>query len=183
MACIIVAWAVSYGVNEGMGGIVPFHFGLSVIHFWLIPAALTVIAWRYHLLGGVVMLLYSPIPFFTTGLITVMSEGHQDVSHLILAAFVLPVGAILHLAVARKEGRSKRASAQNLLSAPTCVSRGLHRRRRHRRGPCVRGRPRNGARRDSRRRPRGRASSRARRETTPRAWPTTRRGWASRRSS
>ena len=33
MACILASWAASYGVNEGMGGIVPFHFGLSVIPF------------------------------------------------------------------------------------------------------------------------------------------------------
>lgn len=111
VACILTAWAASYGVSEGMGGIPPFHFGLSVFHFWFIPALLVTIAWRYHLLGGALMLLYSPVPFLITGFVTVVSEGHQDVSHLILAAFVLPVGAALHVAVAWKEGRSKRASA------------------------------------------------------------------------
>lgn len=112
MACILVAWAVSYGVNEGMGGIVPFHFGLSVFHFWLIPAALTVIAWRYHLFGSVLMLLYSPIPFLITCFITVVSEGHQDVSHLVLAALVFPVGAVLHLVAWWREQQSQRASTQ-----------------------------------------------------------------------
>jgi hypothetical protein len=111
-ACILVAWAVSYGVNEGMGGIVPFHFGLSVFHFWLIPAVLTVIAWRYHLFGGAVMLLYSPIPFLITCFITVVSEGHQDVSHLVLAALVFPVGAVLHLVAWCREKQSQRASTQ-----------------------------------------------------------------------
>lgn len=110
IACILAAWGASYGVNEGMGGIPPFLFGLSVLHFWLIPAMLTVIAWRYHLFGGVVMLLYSPVPFFITGFIAVVSEGHQDVSHLVLAAFVFPVGAALHLVAWWKERGRKRAS-------------------------------------------------------------------------
>ena len=110
MACILASWAASYGVNEGMGGIVPSHFGLSVFHFWLIPAVLAVIAWRYHLLGGVLMLLYSPMPFLITWFITVVSEGHQDVSHLVLAAFVFPVGAALHLVAWWEERGSKRAS-------------------------------------------------------------------------
>jgi hypothetical protein len=125
MACILASWAASYGVNEGMGGIVPFHFGLSVFHFWLIPAMLTVIAWRYHLSGGVVMLLYSPIPFLITFLITVMSEGHQDASHLVFAAFVLPVGAALHLVAWWRERRSQRASTRTRPSASTCITRDL----------------------------------------------------------
>jgi hypothetical protein len=109
-ACILVAWAVSYGVNEGMGGISPFHFGLSVFHFWFIPVLLVAIAWRYHLFGGVVMMLYSPMLFLITGFITVVSEGHQDVSHLVLAALVFPVGAALHLVAWCKERQGKRAS-------------------------------------------------------------------------
>jgi hypothetical protein len=100
-------------VNEDIGGISSFSFGLSVFHFWFIPVLLVAIASRYHLLGGVVMLLYSPIPFLITFLITVMSEGHQDVSHLVFAAFVLPVGAALHLVAWWRERRSQRASAQN----------------------------------------------------------------------
>jgi hypothetical protein len=76
MACITVAWAASYGVNEDIGGISSFSFGPSVFHFWFIPVLLVAIASNYHLFGGVVMLLYSPIPFLITFLITVMSEGH-----------------------------------------------------------------------------------------------------------
>jgi hypothetical protein len=110
IACILAAWAASYGLNEDMGGISPFYFGLSVFHFWFIPVMLVVIAWRCHLLGGVAMLLYSPMPFLITWFITVVSEGHQDVSHLVLAAFVFPVGAALHLVAWWKERRSKRAS-------------------------------------------------------------------------
>jgi len=110
IACILAAWAASYGVNEGHGGIPPLYFGLSVFHFWFIPVLLVAIAWRYHLFGGVVMLLYSPVPFLITGFITVVGEGHQDVSHLVLAALVLPIGAALHLVAWWKERRSKRAS-------------------------------------------------------------------------
>jgi hypothetical protein len=95
-----------------MGGIVPFHFGLSVFHFWLIPAMLTVIAWEYHLSGGVLMLIYSPALFLVTGFITVVSEGHQDVSHLVIAACVFPAGAALHLVAWWRERRSLRASTR-----------------------------------------------------------------------
>jgi len=111
--CILVAWAVSYGVNEGMGGISPFDFGLSVFHFWFIPVLLVAIAWKYHLFGGVAMLLYSPTSFLIAGFIAVVCEGHQDVSHLVLAALVFPVGAVLPLVAWWKERRSWRASAQN----------------------------------------------------------------------
>jgi hypothetical protein len=89
-----------------MGGIPPFLFGLAVFHVWFIPVLLVAIAWRYHLFGGVVMLLYSPIPFLIAGFITVVSEGHQDVSHLFLAALTFPVGAALHLVVWWKERRT-----------------------------------------------------------------------------
>ena len=113
IACILAAWGASYGVNEGHGGISPFYFGLSAFHFWLIPVLLVAIAWRYHLFGGVAMLLYSPLPFFIKGFIALVSEGHQDVSHLVLAALVFPVGAPLHLVATWKERRSWRASMQN----------------------------------------------------------------------
>lgn len=110
IACILAAWVASYGLDEGMGGISPFHFGLSVFHFWFIPVLLVAIAWRHHLLGGVAMLLYSPIPFLITCFITLVSEGHQDVSHLVLAALALPVGAAPHLVAWWEERQSKRPS-------------------------------------------------------------------------
>ncbi len=110
MACFLAAWAASYGLDEDMGGIASFHFGLSVFHFWFVPVLLVAIAWKYHLLGGVLILLYSPAPFLITCFITVVSEGHQDVSHLVLAGLVFPVGAALHLVAWSKERRTERPS-------------------------------------------------------------------------
>jgi hypothetical protein len=108
IAGVLAAWGVSYGVNEGMGGIPPFQFGLAVLHFWLIPVLLIAIAWKHHLRGGALMLLYSLLPFVIAGLISVASEGHRDVSHLVLAALVFPVGAAPHLLAWWKERRRKR---------------------------------------------------------------------------
>jgi hypothetical protein len=81
-----------------------------VFHFWFVPVLLVAIAWRYPLLGGVLMTLYLPIPFITMAFITVVSEGNQDVSHLVLAASVFPIGAAMHLVAWWKERRSQHAS-------------------------------------------------------------------------
>lgn len=78
-------------------GIPPLQFGLAVLHSWLIPVLLIVMAWKHHLRGGALMLLYLPVPFVIAGLISVASEGHRDVSHLVLAALVFPVGGAPHL--------------------------------------------------------------------------------------
>ena len=109
LACILVAWAASYGLDEDIGGISSFNFGLSVFHFGFIPVLFVAVAWRNHILGGIAMLLYSPMLLFVVWFIMLASEGHQDVSHLVLAALVFPVGSALHLVVWWKERRSKRA--------------------------------------------------------------------------
>jgi hypothetical protein len=53
------------------------------------------------------MALYSPVLFLIAGFIAVVSEGHQDVSHLVVAALVFPVGAASHLAAWWKERQRK----------------------------------------------------------------------------
>ena len=97
----------------------PGDFSLSVFHFGFIPILLVAIAWRSHLLGGMAMLLYSPMLLSIAWFIDVASEGHLGVSHLVLAALVLPVGAALHFVVWWKERQSKRASSQRRRPEPT----------------------------------------------------------------
>ena len=56
------------------------------------------LAWRHHLVGDIAMLLYSPVLLAVAWFIMVASERHQEVSRLVLAALVFPVGAALHFA-------------------------------------------------------------------------------------
>jgi hypothetical protein len=79
----------------------------AAVFFGLVPMLLAAIAWRWRLAGGIAMLGYAPVLFLGAVAISVGSEGHRDVSHLLIATLLFLVGAVLHLTQRWCENRSR----------------------------------------------------------------------------
>jgi hypothetical protein len=68
----------------------PDYSALSALYLGVIPILLVEIAWRWHLLGGLAILLLSPVVLYTALAMSLGGEEHRDVTHLLCAAPALP---------------------------------------------------------------------------------------------
>jgi hypothetical protein len=93
-ATVFAAQWTLYYVNR-QAELVFREYGFFVF-LGLLPVPLTTIAWRWHLPGGLLMLLHSPFLLFFALVISVGSEGHVSVANLSIAAILLFVGAVLN---------------------------------------------------------------------------------------
>jgi hypothetical protein len=94
-ATVFAAQWTLYYVNR-KAELVFREYGLFVF-LGLLPVGLTMVAWHWHLLGGLLLLVRSPFLLFFALVTSVGSEGHVSVANLSIAAILLFVWAVLNL--------------------------------------------------------------------------------------